>query len=262
MPPMPEKLLSGNACVSCDILASDNGRIAGPPRPPVDTKPSTWSSNSSVSASKSGSDVNVLDEEIASAPPRNAPRASTTMSVVEGVSLAHTGIFDTSFTTFVTIDTSSLSLPRFDPMSCRSMWGHERFSSSASHPSFWHAVASVCQCLNSVSFPEPAMIDATRMWFGYAFLIRPSRGTHQSSVLSQMSAQFHDESNAAPGRFFIERCGESTSARRTFVLAPATLTTGCKPIVLVTTPPHPASNARRMFDSDSVGGADERRNGF
>ena len=106
------------------------------------------------------------------------------------------------------------------------------------------------------------MIDATRMWSGYAFLMRPSRGTHQSSVLSEMSSQFHDECSAAPGRFFIERCGESASARRNFVFGPSTLTTGCSPIVLVTTPPHPASNARRMFDSDSVGGADDRRNGF
>src|SRR5262249_20274368 len=38
--------------------------------------------------------------------------------------------------------------------------------------------------------------------------------------------------------------------------------TGWRPIVFVTTPPHPASKARRMFDSDSVGGAEERRNGF
>src|SRR5690349_17940127 len=47
-----------------------------------------------------------------------------------------------------------------------------------------------------------------------------------------------------------------------FAFAPTTLTTGCSPIVFVTTPPHPASNARRMLLSDSVGGADERRNGF
>ena len=47
-----------------------------------------------------------------------------------------------------------------------------------------------------------------------------------------------------------------------FAFAPTTLTTGCSPIVLVTTPPHPASNARRMLLSDSVGGAEERRNGF
>src|SRR5437867_1895203 len=33
-------------------------------------------------------------------------------------------------------------------------------------------------------------------------------------------------------------------------------------MVLVTTPPHPASNARRMLLSDSVGGAEESRNGF
>src|SRR6185295_338847 len=92
--------------------------------------------------------------------------------------------------------------------------------------------------------------------------MRPRRGTHQSSVLSEMSSQFHDECSAAPGRFFIERCGESASARRNFVFGPSTLTTGCKPIVFVTTPPQPASNARRMFDSDSVGGADDSRNGL
>jgi hypothetical protein len=33
-------------------------------------------------------------------------------------------------------------------------------------------------------------------------------------------------------------------------------------MVFVTTPPQPASNARTMFDSDSVGGAEESRNGF
>src|SRR6186713_2964910 len=47
-----------------------------------------------------------------------------------------------------------------------------------------------------------------------------------------------------------------------FAFAPTTLTTGCSPIVFVTTPPHPASNARRMLLSDSVGGAEESRNGF
>src|SRR5438128_4357550 len=92
--------------------------------------------------------------------------------------------------------------------------------------------------------------------------MRPSRGTHQSSVLSEMSSQFHDEWSAAPGRFFIDSCDESASARRNLVFGPATLTTGCSPIVLVTTPPHPASNARRMLLSDSVGGAEESRNGF
>src|SRR5882672_5339585 len=77
-----------------------------------------------------------------------------------------------------------------------------------------------------------------------------------------MSSQFHDECSAAPGRFFIDRCAESASARRNFVLGPRTLTTGCRPIVFVSTPPQPASKARRMFDSDSVGGADDRRNGL
>src|SRR6476469_2077502 len=106
------------------------------------------------------------------------------------------------------------------------------------------------------------MIDATSARSGNAFLMRPSRGTHQSSVLSEISSQFHDEWSAAPGRFFIDRCGESASARRNFVFGPSTLTTGCSPIVLVTTPPHPASKPRTMFDSDSVGGADDSKNGF
>src|SRR5436190_21731809 len=77
-----------------------------------------------------------------------------------------------------------------------------------------------------------------------------------------MSSQFQDECSAEPGRFFIDRCGESASARRNFVFGPRTLVTGCRPIVLVTTPPQPASKARRMFCSDSVGGADASRNGF
>src|ERR1700704_6572701 len=92
--------------------------------------------------------------------------------------------------------------------------------------------------------------------------MRPSRGTHQSSVLSEISSQFHDEWSAAPGRFFIESRAESASARRNLVFGPSTLTTGCSPIVFVTTPPHPASKARRMLDSDSVGGAEDSRNGF
>src|SRR3954449_12371335 len=106
------------------------------------------------------------------------------------------------------------------------------------------------------------MIDATRMRFGNAALMCPSFGIHQSSGLSEMSSQFHDECSAVPGRFFIDRFGESGIERRNFVFGPSTLTTGCSPIVFVTTPPHPASNARMMLLSDSVGGADERRNGF
>src|SRR5262245_7652269 len=77
-----------------------------------------------------------------------------------------------------------------------------------------------------------------------------------------MSSQFQDECSAVPGRFCIDRCGESGVARMNFVFGPATLTTGCRPIVLVTTPPHPASKARMMFESDSVGGAEASRNGL
>src|SRR5207244_2804678 len=106
------------------------------------------------------------------------------------------------------------------------------------------------------------MNDATSTCSGNAFLMRPRRGTHQSSALSEMSSQFHDEWSAEPGRFFIDRWAESASARRNLVFGPTTLTTGCRPIVFVTTPPHPASKARRMLDCDSVGGADDSRNGF
>ncbi len=42
------------------------------------------------------------------------------------------------------------------------------------------------------------MIDATSTRSGNAFLIRAMRGTHQSSGLSEMSSQFHDEWSAVP----------------------------------------------------------------
>src|SRR3954471_3704201 len=101
---MPEKLLSGKALVSCDILASDNGRIAGPPSPPLETNPSTLISNSRVSGSISGMDGKVFEETIASAPPGKPAPASTTMSAVAGVSLHQTGTLATSFTASVTTE--------------------------------------------------------------------------------------------------------------------------------------------------------------
>ena len=64
------------------------------------------------------------------------------------------------------------------------------------------------------------------------------------------------------GRLAMDRRVPPLSARRNFVFGPATLTTGWRPIVLVTTPPQPASYARMMLLSDSVGGADASRNGF
>ena len=67
------------------------------------------------------------------------------------------------------------------------------------------------------------MTDAISILDGCAFLMRPSRGTHQSSVLSEISSQFHDECSAVPGRFCIERCGESGSERRNLVFGPAIL---------------------------------------
>ena len=106
------------------------------------------------------------------------------------------------------------------------------------------------------------MIDATRIRSGCACLIRAIRGSHQSSVLSEISSQFHDECSAQPGRFCIDNRVVSGSVRRNLVLGPATFVTGCRPMVLVTTPPQPASNARMMLLSDSVGGADDSRKGL
>ncbi len=108
----------------------------------------------------------MLDDTIASAPAFSDARASATMSVVDGVSLHHTGTFATSLTTLVTTEISPASLPTLDPMSCRSMCGQDRFSSKASAPASWQPTASSCQWRSSLSLPEPAMIDATRMCSG------------------------------------------------------------------------------------------------
>ena len=67
--------------------------------------------------------------------------------------------------------------------------------------------------------------------------------------------------SAVSGFFSIDSWPSSVE-RRNFVFGPATLVTGCRPMVLVTTPPQPASKARMMLESDSVGGADDSRNGF
>ena len=207
-------------------------------------------------------DGKVLEEVTASAPPRNVAPASITMSLVAGVSLAHTGPFATSFTTWVTYEQRAWSLPMFEPMSSRSMCGQERFSSRPSAPAFSHSRARVRQWSSSRSLPEPAMIEAIRMRSGKAFLIRSRRGIHQSRGLSEMSSQFQDECSTPSRPRFMESTLVALSVRRNLVLGPFTLTTGCMPMVLVTTPPHPASKARRMLLSDSVGGAELSRNGL
>src|SRR5687767_14193737 len=88
------------------------------------------------------------------------------------------------------------------------------------------------------------------------------RGSHQSMAFSEISSQFHDATRVVSLRRFIERRVALLSARRNLVFGPFTLTTGCMPMVLQTTPPQPASKARMMFESDSVGGADASRKGF
>src|SRR5688572_22653955 len=86
-------------------------------------------------------------------------------------------------------------------------------------------------------------------------------GIHQSSGLSEISSQFQDECSAVSGLFCIDSWPSSVE-RRNLVFGPATFVTGWRPIVLVTTPPQPASKARMMLLSDSVGGAEDSRNGF
>src|SRR5215831_16427390 len=142
------------------------------------------------------------------------------------------------------------------------MCGQDRLSSSASAPASWHAAARVCQCFHSASEPDPAMMEATSTRCGHSFLMRVMRGIHQSIGLSEISSQFQEEWSDAFARLRMEIADVSQSDRRNLVLGPRTLTTGCRPIVLVTTPPQPASKALRMLDSDSVGGADESRKGF
>ena len=178
----------------------------------------------------------MFEDVIASAPPRNAAPASTAISVVDGVSLHQTGTFETSLTAFMTVDVRTLLFPMFEPMSSRSMCGHEKFSSRASTPSSWQALASAFQLPSSLSLPEPAMIDATRTFDGCAFLIRDRRPTHQSIGLSEMSSQFHDEWRTESGRAFIEIREEWASALLNFVFGPATFVTGWRPIVFVDDP--------------------------
>ena len=48
------------------------------------------------------------------------------------------------------------------------------------------------------------MIEATRMRSGNAFLIPAIFGSHQSSLLSEISSQFQEECSAEPGRFCID----------------------------------------------------------
>src|SRR5437762_2045225 len=106
------------------------------------------------------------------------------------------------------------------------------------------------------------MMEATSILFGYNFLMFESLPIHQSSGLSEISSQFHEAISVESFRFAIESRVPLLSARRNFVFGPFTLTTGCNPMVLETTPPHPASNARMMLASDSVGGADASMKGF
>src|SRR5260221_14779626 len=85
---------------------------------------------------------------------------------------------------------------------------------------------------------------------------------HASSGLSEINSQFQDATRVVSGRLFMDRRVPLFSARRNFVFGPFTLTTGCRPIVFETTPPQPASKARMMLASDSVGGAEASMYGF
>src|SRR5438046_986509 len=105
------------------------------------------------------------------------------------------------------------------------------------------------------------MMEAISTLLGKACLIFLRRPIHQSIGLSEISSQFHDAMSVESGRLAMEM-RPSALVRTNLVFGPLTLTTGCRPIVLVTTPPQPASKARMMFASDSVGGADASKKGF
>src|SRR5205809_2585142 len=105
------------------------------------------------------------------------------------------------------------------------------------------------------------MMEAISTLLGKACLIFLRRPIHQSIGLSEMSSQFHDAMSVESGRLAMEM-RPSALVRTNLVFGPLTLTTGCMPIVLVTTPPQPASKARMMFASDSVGGAEASMKGF
>ncbi len=178
------------------------------------------------------------------------------------MSLTQTGTVATAFTACVETEQRTGSLPTFAPMSTRSMWGHEKLSSIASTPALCTPSTSVCQLPSSLSLPEPAMIEATRTRSGQARLMASSRAATSPSACREMSSQFHDAISVVSGRLAIDTRLPPLSRRQNLVLGPGTLTTGWRPMVLVTTPPQPASKARMMLLSDSVGGADASRNGF
>ena len=187
------------------------------------------------------------------------PRPSTMMSVVDGVSFAHTGTRDTSFTACVTMEMTRDSLPMFEPSPCDH--GAERRGSPRGHrrPRLT-GFASVCSGqLAVVARARHDRRDEDRE--GCAFLIaRFAESTSRASCRRSAPSSTMNGPRARP--LFHREIQDSGVAARKAVLGPATFTTGCRPMVFVTTPPHPASNARRMFDSDSVGGAEASRNGF
>src|SRR5262249_47578532 len=169
------------------------------------------------------------------------------MSVVFGVSFTQTGTRATRLTACVTTAVSWASWPMWEPICGRSLGGRDRFGPRAAAPPFGPARGAVCEWASPRSLPAPAIMEQTRILSGNARLIFPSRGAHQSRGLSEMSSQFHDECSTVPRRLRIETW-PAASARLKVVRAPATLTTGCRPMVLVTTPP----TARRKGAEDVV----------
>ena len=84
------------------------------------------------------------------------------MSVVEGVSFAHTGIVATSFTTCVTTEMSSSSLPMFEPMSAPVHVGAREVQLQRVRALVLARLRERLPVAISSSVPEPAMIDAIR----------------------------------------------------------------------------------------------------
>ena len=106
------------------------------------------------------------------------------------------------------------------------------------------------------------MIEATRMRSGCACLIRAIRAATSPAACRRSAPSSRRSAAPCPAASASRGAGRRPRRAGTWSSGPRTLTTGCRPIVLVTTPPQPASKARMMLLSDSVGGADDSRNGF
>ena len=214
---MPEKLFSGNACVSWDIFASDSGRIAG------------------SAEAAGGHEAIDLDLELERRRVDERQRGERVRGR-DGVGAAEkcaAGFQDNVGRRRRQLRPHRDSRDLLDDFRDD---GHELavFSDIGSHVLAVHVgtrqvqlerVAALVLARGRQRLPVPQLrlVAGARHdrgdqgVTGKRLLDAPQSGTHQSSVLSEMSSQFQEECSAAPGRFLIERCDDSASARRNIV---------------------------------------------